>query len=142
MLDLTPERAVAANARQLREAHGYTQERVAQLMTEAGFGIGEMALWALENGRRRIKVSDLSGLAAVFGVSPGSLLTESPEPAEALPPEYEVAVIGGSSCTVTADSTDVDDHGFLNFYVGGARVFFAPVAAVLFCRLAEEPSGV
>lgn len=141
MSDLAPERVVAANARQLREAHGYTQEHVAQLMTEAGYPTGEMPLWALEKGKRRIKVADLFGLAAAFDLPAESLLSPlltTSEPDKPQPPIYELAVGDDTRCTVRADAVSVDDHGFLNFYARGTRIFFAPVAAVLFCRVIEE----
>lgn len=144
MSDLAPERVVAANARQLREAHGYTQEHVAQLMTEAGYPTGEMPLWALENGKRRIKVTDVFGLAAAFGLPAESLLSPLPSTSatgEPPLPIYELAVSDGARCAVRADAVSVDDDGFLNFYADGTRVFFAPVAAVLFCRVIDESSN-
>jgi transcriptional regulator with XRE-family HTH domain len=79
-MDPTPERTVAANARRLRKDRGYSQQRVAELMTEAGYPTGEMPLWALEKGKRRIKVADLYGLAAALDVTPESLLAAESTP--------------------------------------------------------------
>lgn len=137
-MDLSPDQVVAANARRLREECGYTQECVARLMTEAGYPTGEMPLWALENGKRRIKVTDLFGLAAAFKVTPESFLSPGPDSDELAAVEYEVASTDGVLRKVIANAVIADDQGFLNFYLRGERVFFAPTAAVMCCYTSKE----
>ncbi|MEU0787567.1 helix-turn-helix transcriptional regulator [Streptomyces sp. NPDC006173] len=137
-MDPTPDQVVAANARRLREDRGYTQERVARLMTEAGYPTGEMPLWALENCRRRIKVSDLFGLAAAFDVTPESFLSAGAESDELVAVEYEVVGTDDVRRKVIANSVSADDQGFLNFHLRGKRVFFAPVTAVVCCYTSKE----
>lgn len=137
MTDPNPEAIVAANARRLREARGWTQAAAARLITESGYEMGEMALWGLENSRRRIKVADLFGLAAAFEVTPESLLSPDSDSDQPQSTQYEVTVAGGLVRTVTADDTGIGD-GFLNFYLRGARVFFAPVAGVLCVQIAAQ----
>ncbi|MEU8642229.1 helix-turn-helix domain-containing protein [Streptomyces sp. NPDC048674] len=132
-MDLNPDKVVAANARRLREDRGYTQELVARLMTEAGYPTGEMPIWALENCRRRIKVTDLFGLAAAFDVTPESFLSPGSESDESAAVEYEVVGTDDVRRKVIANSVTTDDQGFLNFYRRGQRVFFAPVTAVVCC---------
>lgn len=132
------ERVVAANVKLLREAHGISQVRLAELMTETGHVVGGMPIWALENGRRRINVDDLFGFAEVFGVAPESLLT--PGPCETAPKSlYEVTLAGGTVRNVAADGFDLAD-GFLNFYLRDERIFFAPSAAVLCVAVVREAS--
>lgn len=136
-MDLTPDQVVAVNARRLREDRGYTQERVAQLMTEAGYPTGEMRLWSIERCRSRIKVSDLFGLAAALEVTPESFLSPGSSTDEPAAVEYEVATNDGVQRKVVANSVSTDDQGFLNFHLRGERVFFAPVAAVVCCYISE-----
>jgi transcriptional regulator with XRE-family HTH domain len=130
---------VAANIRRLREHRDLTQGRVAELADEAGFKLSEMSLWGLENGRRYIKVADLCAAAAALDVSPERLLSEDFDPA-GRPPEvtYQVVLDGNRSETVTANQSFVDDDGWINFYLRGERVFFAPASRVLCCRIVKE----
>lgn len=139
------ERVVAANVKRLREAHGISQVRLAELMVETGHVMGGMPVWALENGRRRINVDDLFGFAEVFDVTPGSLLLpDGGEPVDqAVTPgtKYEVTITGGVIRSVTADSVDIDD-ALLTFHLRGERVFFAPRVAVLCVAAPPEADDV
>ncbi|MGW0920069.1 helix-turn-helix domain-containing protein [Streptomyces sp. NPDC002755] len=131
----SPDEVVAENARRVREYRGLTQARVAELAAEAGYELGEMAVWSLEKGRRKTKISDLYALGSALGVAPESLLREGFDmeggPAEV---DYEVRLDGGTIESVTADTSYVDSDGWINFFRRGQRVFFAPSSRVLCCR--------
>ena len=130
---------VADNVRRLREQRGLTQGRVAELAKTAGHNLGEMSLWGLENGRRYVRVADLCALAAVFDVAPEDLLRKdfNTEPAVKAT-AYQVALDGGHTETVVANQSFVDDDQWINFYLRGERVFFAPASRVVCCRITEE----
>lgn len=130
---------VADNARQLREQRQLTQGQVAERAKAAGHNLGEMSVWGLENGRRYIRVTDLCALAAVFEVSPEDLLRKDfdKEPAVKVT-TYQVTLDGDRVQTVVADQSFVDDDQWINFYLRGERVFFAPAARVVCCRIVEE----
>lgn len=132
----TPEAVVAANVRRLREALGITQNDLAERATKAGHSLGPMAMWTLENGKRRIRVDDLYGLAEALGVTPQQLLSPDVDPA-ATGRLYEVLLDGGTSEHVTASRVEPDEHGWLNFYLHDERVFFAAAARVLCVRIGE-----
>lgn len=144
MPDLSPaDELVAANIRRLREHRGLTQSRVAELAV--GHKLSETSLWHLENGRRHVKVSDLCAAAAALDVDPAELLREDFDPAERPQTDegpraatYQVVLDGGASETVTAHQSFVDDDQWINFYLRGERVFFAPASRVAFCRTIEE----
>lgn len=133
----TPHEAiVAANVRRLREAAGWTQAEVAKRASAAGHDLGEMPVWGLENGRRRIRVEDLFTLAEVFGTTPQCLLAPDAELAEPVR-QYEVRIDGGITETVAADDVEADEWGLLHFFLRGERVFFTSVARVLCVREAH-----
>lgn len=129
----TPEGLVAGNVRRLRKAFSLTQEELAELATKAGHDLGVMAIWSLENGKRRIRVDDLYGLAAAFDIPVRQLLSTEVEPV-ASERTYGVMVDGGSTEVVTADLVETDEDGWLNFYLHGRRVFFAYKSRVLCVR--------
>lgn len=130
----TSEATISANVRRLRKALGLTQTALAERITEAGVPFGDMAVWAIENGKRRINVDDLYGLAHALQTTPQELLSSEPEAlTDAL--LYEVRFDGGSVERVTADRVETDERGWLNFYEGERRVLFASVARVLCVRV-------
>ncbi|NUP20762.1 MAG: helix-turn-helix transcriptional regulator [Streptomyces sp.] len=130
---------VAANIRHLRERRELSQGRVAELAEAAGYKLSEASLWGLENGRRYIKVADLCAVAAALDVAPEDLFrqdfasTDAPQAVT-----YQVVLDGDRLETVTANQSFVDDDEWINFYLRGERVFFAPAARVVCCRAAQE----
>lgn len=132
---------VAANVRRLREHRGLSQARVSELAVEAGYRLSEVAVWGLENGRRRIRVVDLYALGAALEVAPDVLLRGDFQPGAVRPAvAYLVAVDGGTQ-EVLADESFVDDDQWINFYLRGDRVFFAPSTHVQYCRRIGEASN-
>lgn len=67
-------RHVVENIRRLREGKGWSYPRLSEEMTRAGRPILSTGLHRLENGKRRIDVDDLTGLALALDVSPITLL--------------------------------------------------------------------
>lgn len=130
----TPHEAiVAANVRRLREALGISQTELAR---RAGLGSTDMAVCTIENGKRRIRVEDLCGLAAAFDMAPAHLLAPDAELAGPVR-QYEVRIDGGITQTVAADDIEADEWGLLHFFLRGERVFFTSVARVLCVREAH-----
>jgi len=84
---------VAANVRRLRIARGLSTYDVVRKLDAAGWPMQPTAITRIESGNRNVSVDDLVALAAVLGVSPGTLLmpeTQAPlaplhAPAEILP---------------------------------------------------------
>lgn len=132
----TPEAIVATNVRRLRECLGISQAELAERATKTGHVLGEMAIWTLENGKRRIRVDDLFGLGEALGVTPQQLLTPDVDPAST-GRLYEVLLDGGIAERVIATRVEPDDQGWLNFYLHGERVFFASIARMLCVRIGE-----
>ena len=60
--------------RQLRQARGLSQARVAEWMTSAGFAMHQSTVTKLESGVRPTSVGELAALAALFGLQPDQLL--------------------------------------------------------------------
>jgi transcriptional regulator with XRE-family HTH domain len=71
------EEAVARRVRFEREKRGWTTEGLAQRMTEAGCPITQSAIWRVENGqpRRRITHDEALAYAAVFEIPIAELST-------------------------------------------------------------------
>lgn len=65
---------VAQNVRRLREEQGLSLAQLSARLAEVGRPILSSGLHRLENGRRRVDVDDLAGLALALGVAPVSLL--------------------------------------------------------------------
>jgi transcriptional regulator with XRE-family HTH domain len=129
----SPEAIVAANVRRLREALGISQIELAR---RAALGASDMAVWGIENGKRRVTVADLCALADALGVTAAHLLT--PDAGLADPAwSYDVRVDGGITETVTADDIKADEYGLLHFFLRGERVFLTSVARVLCVREAH-----
>lgn len=130
----TSEATIRANVRRLRKAQGLTQTALAERITAAGLPFGDMAVWGIENGKRRINVDDLHALAQALQATPRELLSSEPEAlSDSL--VYEVRFDGGTVERVVADRVETDGHGWLNFYEGEHRVLFASVARVLCVRV-------
>lgn len=130
------EAVVAANVRQLREAAGMTQAEVAARATAAGHDIGEMAVWGIENNRRRIRVEALHALGSALGVNPASLLSPDAGPGVL----FIVAFVGGGFVQVRADEYDFIE-GWIRFQMQGQLVHLAPARNVLNIRV-HQGGGV
>lgn len=133
----SPEETVAANVRQLRVARDLTQ---GELAAKAGPHLTEQQVWALENGRRRINVTDLTALADALGVSADALMSADPDLLEARLISHAVLLDGGAVEIVEAHDVQLSD-GWLNFFLDGERVFFAPADRVLCVRVAGRSGG-
>jgi len=135
----SPEETVAANVRQLRTARGLTQ---GELAAKARPQLTEQRVWALENRRRRITVTDLIALADALGVAADKLMSADAdllEP-EARPIAHAVLLDGGAIEIVEAHDTELSD-GWLHFFLNRERVFFAPADRVLCVRITDQPGG-
>ncbi|WP_435279359.1 helix-turn-helix domain-containing protein [Streptomyces sp. 1222.5] len=130
----TSEATIRANMRRLRKALNLSQTTLAERITEAGMPFGDMAVWGIENGKRRINVDDLHAIAHALQTTPRKLLSSEPEAlCESL--VYEIRFDGGTVERVAADRVETDEHGWLNFYEGEHRVLFASAARVLCVRV-------
>lgn len=58
----------AANLRERREAHGLSQDELAQRMTDRGFGFSQATIWKIEQGKRPVKLSEVVALADAIGM--------------------------------------------------------------------------
>lgn len=138
----TVEQIVIANIRRLREARGLSQAELGNLGAKAGARMSENRIWAVENHRRRVTVNDLAALAEVLGTTPERLMSPDPEEPASTSQRYAVTVDNGAAETVTevvtADRSEVDADGWLNFYLRGERAFFTPAARVLCVRAAGQ----
>jgi transcriptional regulator with XRE-family HTH domain len=129
------EAIVAANVRRFREAAGWSQAELAKRATAAGHDLGEMPVWGLENGRRRIRVEDLFTLAAAFGTTPQHLLTPDADPANTV--AHQIRFEGDASEHVVADRIEWSD-AWAWFYADGELVYSASAARVLGIRTTRE----
>lgn len=127
------EAIVGANVRRLREAAGFSQTELAARVTATGHNFGDMAVWGIENGKRRINVDDLFALGLVLGVSPTSLLSPNAGPGVL----FVVAFEGCDSVDVTADEYDFVD-GWVRFQMQGRLVYLASTRNVLGVRVHED----
>lgn len=134
----------AANMRRLRESRGLTQADLAELASKVGHDINTGRVWALETDRRRMNVADLAAVAAVFNVTCEQLLSPDPDVLFGGSPavSHAVTLDDGTTEVVVADRSEADPDGWLNFYLRGERVFFAPTARILCCRTVEEAGHV
>lgn len=130
------EAIVGANVRRFREAAGWSQAEVSERAAKNGYDLGEMAVWSIEKGRRRVRVEDLFALAEVFGTTAQHLLTLEADPA-APSIRHEVRFEGGVSEEVVADSVDWGKE-WIRFLAGGELVFAAAASRVLGVRTIKE----
>ncbi|WP_145503122.1 helix-turn-helix domain-containing protein [Streptomyces sp. CFMR 7] len=130
---LTAAERVAANVKALRVQRGWTQDQLADRMGHKS----PMAVWGTEVGRRRITVNDLVDFAAAFGVTPESLMSDTPEPADTDSPVYEVTTDDGTTRAIAADTVDPGET-WASFSLRETRVFLAPTARILGIRLITE----
>lgn len=136
--DSTAEGVVAANVRAIRTHLGISQAELAKRATDAGHPLGEMPVWGIENGKRRINVNDLHVLAGALGVTVQHLLAPgAADEVGAGVQEYEITFVGGVRETVLAFRREVLE-GWMNFYFGGEVVYSAAVAHVLGVRPVKE----
>ncbi|MFH8867186.1 helix-turn-helix domain-containing protein [Streptomyces griseus] len=129
---LTAAEWVAANVKALRTQRGWTQDQLADRMGHKS----PPAVWSAEAGRRRITVNDLVDFAAAFGVTPESLMSDTPELADTDGPVYEVTT-DGTTRAIAADTVDLGET-WTSFYLREVRVFLAPTARILGIRLITE----
>jgi transcriptional regulator with XRE-family HTH domain len=69
-----PSGVVATNIKRWREAHGLSQQAVAERMSELGFRWTHSVASDFERGRRGVSIDELVHLALLFGIEPGKLL--------------------------------------------------------------------
>ena len=72
------ERLFGARVRELRQARGWTQEELAQLLTDAGYPMHQTTIAKLEGATRPTDVAEMVAIAAIFGVSIGALFRTTP----------------------------------------------------------------
>lgn len=63
----------------MRLTAGWTQEELAQRMTDAGFPLHQTTVTKLENGTRPTNVGEVGALAELFGVSVATLFADPDE---------------------------------------------------------------
>lgn len=133
------EAIVGANVRRLRDAAGISQAELASLITKSGHDFGEMAVWSIENGRRRVRIDDLFTLGHALGVEATSLL----RPGAGSGALFEIVFQGAVTEQVTADEYEIDDQ-WIRFQRQGRPVYLAAVGRVLGVRILTdggEPGG-
>jgi transcriptional regulator with XRE-family HTH domain len=130
---ISREAVVGANVRRLREAAGLTQAELANLVTQSGHAFGEMAVWGIENGKRRVTVDDLFALGAALGVVPTSLLSPDAGPGVL----FTITYAGSGSVDVTADEYDAVDE-WIRFQMQGRLVYLASARNVLGIRVQQD----
>lgn len=69
------EMAVGKRLRELRQISGWSQGDVAAKMAARGCTWTQATVWKIETGLRALRVGELPDAAAVFGVSPMTLLS-------------------------------------------------------------------
>ncbi|MEU8151975.1 helix-turn-helix transcriptional regulator [Nonomuraea sp. NPDC048901] len=72
------DRNLAANLIIFREAAGFSQEELAQRMSERGFGFSQATIWKIERNKRPVRVSELLALADALDRRPLEF-TRTPE---------------------------------------------------------------
>lgn len=130
---LTAAERVSANVKALRMQRGWTQDQLADRMGHKS----TQAVWTAEVGRRRITVNDLVDFAEALGVTPESLMSDTPESADTGSPVYEVTTDDGANRAITANTVDPGET-WTSFYLRETRVFLAPTARILGIRLTTE----
>ncbi|WP_254874921.1 MULTISPECIES: helix-turn-helix domain-containing protein [unclassified Streptomyces] len=127
---LTAAERVAVNVKALRMQRGWTQDQLADRMGHKS----PQTVWSAEVGRRRITVNDLVDFAEALGVTPESLMSDTPESAGTGSPVYEVTTDDGTTRAITADTVDPGET-WTSFYLRETQVFLAPTARILGIRL-------
>lgn len=87
-------RTVAKRLADLRKVRGYSTRQLATELTAKGRSISPSGITRMEKGERVVTADDLTALAAVFGVSPVSLLLPLTTTAET-----PVEITGGGRST-------------------------------------------
>ena len=72
------ERLFGARVRELRQARGWTQEELARRLTDAGYSVHQTTIAKLEGATRPTDVAEAAAIAAIFGVSIGTLFRTAP----------------------------------------------------------------
>ncbi len=72
---------IAANLRTYREAGSISQDELAQLMADRGFGFSQATISKIESGQRPVRASELVALADSLGVMSATSLTRKPDAA-------------------------------------------------------------
>lgn len=119
---------VAAAVATHRQARGWDQAHLAQLVTAAGRPMSTSVLGKVESGSRRVDVDDLVALADAFAVPPAQLL---PGDGTAEPDPFEAAAAPGPVRTQVVD--DIAALGDLE-----VLDVTAPTLAAIAVRLATE----
>lgn len=130
---ISREAVVGANVRRLREAAGLSQAELASQVAKSGHALGEMAVWGIENGKRRITVDDLFALGAALGVVPTSLLSPDAGPGVL----FVITFAGSGPVDVTADEYDTVDE-WIRFQLKGRLVYLASARNVLGIRVQQD----
>ncbi|MDX2697110.1 helix-turn-helix domain-containing protein [Streptomyces ipomoeae] len=130
---ISREAVVGANVRRLREAAGLSQAELASQVVKSGHTLGEMAVWGIENGKRRINVDDLFALGTALGVTPTSLLSPDAGPGIL----FVVSFASGGSVDVTADEYDIVSE-WVRFHMQGQLVYLASTRHVLGIRVQQD----
>lgn len=140
MTEPTPEETVAANIRTRRATLNLTQADLSERVTATGHDLGDQSVWALENGRRRIRIDDLYAIAHALNTTPAALLTDGStvEPDAQPPRAYLVRLDGGITERFTADHVTLDD-GWLTCRMHGHEVLSAPTTRIICIR--PDPNG-
>jgi transcriptional regulator with XRE-family HTH domain len=95
--------AIARRVRRLREERGWTQDRLADRLREAGFtGWSRSMVAALETRRRQVSAGDLIALSAALGVPPADLVPRrsgsvSLDNGSSISLERAVLILGGGA---------------------------------------------
>jgi transcriptional regulator with XRE-family HTH domain len=86
----TPEQLIGRQVRLLRQAHGWSQQEVAEKMRAFGYQWSQATVTRLESASRPIRVNELADLAALYGVPIAQFLESGvPEDLDALKREIE-----------------------------------------------------
>lgn len=72
------EQNFATNVREYREQLGLSQEELAQLMSERGFGFTQATVWKIEQGKRAVRIAEAVALMDALGLPDWMNLTRSP----------------------------------------------------------------
>jgi transcriptional regulator with XRE-family HTH domain len=85
-----PSQVFAKRLRETREARGFTQTELAQLVTGKGQPISKAALLRIERGKRGLSLDEAFALAQVLNVAPAHLLSPPDDEQVWLTPSYAV----------------------------------------------------
>ena len=95
---LRPSEVFAHRLREKRKDRGLTQQRLADMLTEAGVPMSKTALLGIERGTRGLSLDEAIGITTVLNAVPAHMLT---------PPEGVMVELG--------DDTSIDGLGFREF---------------------------